>query len=154
MEISPWRFGGGVDLGVYLSSPDVGVDLSGEYRFHKNHSLDLFVGTLFGGEMYEVGLDWRFFFMNEMGVSGHDDFFRIGFSGTYFEKDGEGEFPPRVSAGYGRDFMFLKDADFLCRLEVRASYLLLEPYSEDSGEGLFRETTHFIFNLFFGILFF
>lgn len=153
-EISPWRFGGGVDLGVYLSSPDLGVDLSGEYRLHKKHSVDLYAGALFGGEMYEVGVNWRFFFITSLEESGHDDFFRIGFSGTYFESDGDGFFPPRISLGYGRDFVFLKNADFLCRLEVRAAYLLTDPYSKDTGDGLFRETTHVIFNVSFGVFFF
>ncbi|SHK34834.1 hypothetical protein [Fibrobacter sp. UWEL] len=153
-EISPLRLGVGADLGFYLNSPDLGLDLSGEYRIHKNHSLDLFAGTLFGGEMYEVGLNWRFFFITGLEESGHDDFLRIGLSGTYFETDGEGKFPPRISVGYGRDFMFLKNADFLCRLEVRASYLLTDSYSDHDEDSVVRRTTHFIANLSFGVFFF
>ncbi len=153
-EIPPWRIGGAIDLGVYLSSPDVGVDVSVEYRLHKAHSLDVFGTALFGGEMFEIGSSWRFFFGSHLEESGHDDFLRLAVSGTYFDVDDESFFPVRISVGYGRDFLFLKNADFLCRLEVRGSYLINEPYSENSGEGLFRETTHFIFNLSFGIYLF
>lgn len=153
-EIPPLRLGGAFDVGFYLNSPDVGVDLSVEYRLHKSHSLDLYLGTLFGGEMFEAGVSWRFFFINSLDEAGHDDYLRLSISDTYFESDGEAVFPPRISVGYGRDFMLLKDADFLCRLEVRASYLLIEPYSEEANNGLFRETTHFIFNVSFGVFFF
>lgn len=153
-EIGCLRFGGVVDFGMYLNSPDVGGGLSAEYRFHKNHSMDMYLGTLLGGEIYEAGLSWRFFFSNGLAENGHDDYFRFSVSDTYFEFDGESFFPLRISLGYGRDFMLIKDGDFLCRLEVRGSYLLRDPYVEIADNGLFRKRTHAIFNVSFGIMFF
>ena len=153
-KVPPLRFGAAVDVAVYLSSVDLGLDFSAEYRLHENHSLDVFATALLGGEMYEAGLGWRVFPGADLEKSGHEDFLRFSLSTTYFEVDGESFYPLRVSVGYGRDFLFLNNADFLCRMEVRGSYLINEAYSEDSGDGLFRETTHFIFNLSFGVFLF
>lgn len=154
-EVPPWRFGGTVDFGFYLSSADVGFDFSAEYRLHRNHSLDVFAGYMVGGEMLDAGADWRFFFGGHLEETGHDDFLRFGVSALYFEKDDEDFVSARITVGYGRDFLFLKNADFLCRLEVRASYIAGEPYEDDSDDAILREPpTHFIFNLSFGVFFF
>lgn len=143
-ELPSWLFGGAFDIGFYLNELDIGLSLDGEYRISKHHALGLSAGTLFGGELYEVGLDWRIFFAGSMMEVGYDDFIHVGFSGVYFEKMGEPYFPPRISVGYGRDLMPLRKADFLCRMEIRFSYLLGETISENDEEKLINRDTHLV----------
>ena len=68
-SLSSLSFGGELELVYYLSSIHPGFLLSGEYRFHKHHSVDLFAVALFSGDYFELGADWRFFFRIELDAS-------------------------------------------------------------------------------------
>ena len=135
--LSPLSFGGELELVYYLSSVHPGVLLSGEYRFHKRHSADLFGVALFSGDYVELGLNWRFFFRGLR----EDDFLRLGVSFVSFEYEDKSYFPPRVTLGYGRDILFFKNTSFLCRLEFIASYIIGKPLVEK--DGLFIREAHF-----------
>ncbi len=84
-SLSSLSFGGELELVYYLGSVHPGFLLSGEYRFHKHHSLDLFGVALFSGDYLEVGSDWRFFFRGTR----EDDFVRLGVSFISFERYGK-----------------------------------------------------------------
>ena len=128
-SLSSISFGGEFELVYYLSSVHPAILLSGEYRFHKHHSLDAFGAALFSGDYAEVGVNWRFFFRGLR----EDDFLRLGVSFISFEREDKSYFPPRVSLGYGRDILFFKNTGFLCRLEFLASYIIGEPLFEKDG---------------------
>ena len=136
--LSALSFGGELQLVYYLGSVHPGVLLSGEYRFHKHHSLDLFGVALFSGDYLEIGSDWRFFFRGTR----EDDFVRLGISFVSFEHFDKSFFPPRVTLGYGRDITFFKKASFLCRIELNASYIIGEPLTEKENDFSYREA-HF-----------
>ncbi len=137
-SLSSLSFGGELELVYYLGSVHPGVLLSGEYRFHKHHSLDLFGVALFSGDYLEVGTDWRFFFRGTR----EDDFVRLGVSFVSFERYDKSYFPPRVTLGYGRDITFFKNTSFLCRIELDASYILGRALVDKDDE-LFSRETHF-----------
>ena len=128
-SLSTLSFGGKFEFVYYLNSVHPGILLSGEWRLHKHHSADLFGVALFSGDYIEVGANWRFFFRGLR----EDDFLRLGVSFISFERDDKSYFPPRVTVGYGRDIMFFKNTDFLCRLEFVASYIIGEPLFEKDG---------------------
>ena len=132
-ELPSWFFGGSVDVGFYLNSFDAGFGVAGEYRIHKNHSLALSADYLVGGELFDFGLDWRIFFSGTMMEDGYNDYIRTGIAGFVFDKADEVYVSPQVMLGYGRDFMPLKNADFMCRLEIRLSYLLGEDLAVEEG---------------------
>lgn len=146
--------GAGASLDYYFSSFDGGAQVTGQFRFHKHHAVDLFGAMPFGGDFYEVGLDYRFYFSGKLMSDSYDDFLRFGVSGIYMEKNDDSYFPPAISLGYGRDFLFFKKADFMGRVEVRASYILGEPLSQRLKDLPMTEDTHFIAYLHFSILFF
>ena len=137
-SLSALSFGGELKLVYYLGSVHPGVLLSGEYRFHKHHSLDLFGVALFSGDYLEVGTDWRFFFRGTR----EDDFVRLGVSFVSFERYDKSYFPPRLTLGYGRDITFFKNTSFLCRIELDASYILGRALVDKNDE-LFSRETHF-----------
>ena len=137
-SLSALSFGGELELVYYLGSVHSGILLSGEYRFHKHHSLDLFGVALFSGDYLEVGSDWRFFFRGTR----EDDFVRLGVSFISFERYGKSYFPPRLTLGYGRDITFFKNTSFLCRIELDASYILGRALVDKNDE-LFSRETHF-----------
>ena len=153
-ELPEWIYGGALDVAFYLNSLDVGGELSMEYRLHKNHSLALTAGMLVGGELYQLGLDWRLFFNGKLMQDGSEDFFRIGFSGLYFEKFDDGYFPPVLTFGYGRNFLPLKKANFLCRLEVRLSYVLGESVPEKDSSVIVSTETNLLTHLDIGFFWF
>ncbi len=128
-SLSTLSFGGEFEFVYYLNSVHPAILLSGEWRLHKHHSADLFGVMLFSGDYVEVGANWRFFFRGLR----EDDFLRLGVSFISFERDDKNYFPPRVTVGYGRDIMFFKNTDFLCRLEFVASYIIGEPLFEKDG---------------------
>ena len=148
-SLSALSFGGELELVYYLSSIHPGILLSGEYRFHKHHSADVFGVALFSGDYLEIGLDWRFFFRGLR----EDDFLRIGVSFVSFERDDESFFPPRVTVGYGRDILFFKNTSFLCRLELSGSYIIGKPLAEKDNDFMNREA-HFTAALHVGFYFF
>jgi|P1105metagenome_2_1110788.scaffolds.fasta_scaffold03457_8 hypothetical protein len=135
--LSPLSFGGELELVYYLNSVHPGILLSGEYRFHKHHSADVFGVALFTGDYVELGLNWRFFFRGLR----EDDFLRLGVSFVSFEREDKSYFPPRVTLGYGRDMLFFKNTSFLCRLEFLASYIIGQPLAKK--DGLFYREANF-----------
>ena len=138
-SLASFSFGGELELVYYLSSIHPGILLSGEYRFHKHHSLDLFGVALFSGDYFELGADWRFFFRGLR----EDDFLRLGFSFISFERYDKSYFPPRITLGYGRDITFFKNASFLCRIELDASYIIGRALVEHKDDDLFGRESHF-----------
>lgn len=151
-DLPTWRFGATFSPAFYLNSFGFGGSVSTEYRLHKNHSLDLFVGSIFTQPLYEVGLDWRFFFTGDLMTSHHDDFLLLGASVTAFESFDKYYYPPRISAGYGRDILFFDKANFLCRLAFRLTYIFGESIPEKDADLLSRTAnfvTYFDFSIFF-----
>ena len=142
-------FGGELELVYFLGSVHPGILLSGEFRFHKHHSVDVFGAALFSGDYLEFGLDWRFFFRGLR----EDDFLRLGVSMVSFERDDKSYLPPRIKFGYGRDILFFKNTSFLCRLELNGSYILGKPLVEKGGDFVNREA-HFAAALQVGFYFF
>ena len=148
-SLAPLSFGGELELVYFLGSVHPGILLSGEYRFHKHHSVDVFGAALFSGDYLEFGLDWRFFFRGLR----EDDFLRLGVSMVSFERDDKSYLPPRITVGYGRDILFFKKTSFLCRLELNGSYILGKPLVEKSDVFVNREA-HFAAALHVGFYFF
>ena len=148
-SLASFSFGGELELVYYLSSIHPGILLSGEYRFHKHHSADLFAVALFSGDYFEIGADWRFFFRGMR----EDDFLRLGVSFVSFESHDKNYFPPRLTLGYGRDILFFKKSSFLCRLELDASYIIGEPLAEKENDFSYREA-HFTAAMNIGFYFF
>ncbi|MCQ2104549.1 MAG: hypothetical protein MJZ26_02040 [Fibrobacter sp.] len=153
-ELPSWIFGGSFDIGFYLNALDVGASAAGEYRLLPKHSLGLAAGVQFGGELLDVALDYRFFFGGTMMEVGYDDFIHLAVAGMYFEKFDESYFVPTISVGYGRDFMPLRKADLLCRMEIKISYLIGETIADfDEGKLIARET-HMVTNFSVGVFLF
>ena len=149
-SLSSLSFGVELELVYYLSSIHPGFLLSGEYRFHKHHSADLFAVALFSGDYFELGADWRFFFRGLR----EDDFLRLGFSFISFERYDKSYFPPRITLGYGRDITFFKNASFLCRIELDASYIIGRALVEHKDDDLFGRESHFAATLNIGFYLF
>lgn len=152
-ELPTWRFGATFSPAFYMNSFGFGGSISAEYRLHKNHSLDLFVASIVTQPLYEAGLDWRFFFSGDLMTSHHDDFLQLGTSITAFESFDKYYYPPRISAGYGRDFLFFDKANFLCRLDFRLTYIFGESIPENDGN-LVVKTASFVAYFDFSIFFF
>lgn len=152
-ELPTLFWGGSFDVGFYLNSLDVGIEGSAEYRLHKNHSLGLSANGLFGGGLYGVGADWKIFFNGSLMEDGYNDFIRVNASGLYFEKFDESYFRPMISVGYGRDFIPLRNANFLCRLELRLAYLLGESITDDD-DSFINQETHLVTYIGIGIFLF
>ena len=138
-SLASFSFGGELELVYYLSSIHPGILLSGEYRFHKHHSADLFAVALFSGDYFEIGADWRFFFRGMR----EDDFLRLGVSFVSFERYDKSYFPPRLTLGYGRDITFFQNASFLCRIELDASYIMGRALVEHKENDFFGREAHF-----------
>ena len=148
-SLASFSFCGELELVYYLSSIHPGILLSGEYRFHKHHSADLFAVALFSGDYLEIGADWRFFFRGAR----EDDFVRLGISFVSFERFEKNYFPPRVTLGYGRDITFFKNTSFLCRIELDASYIMGRALVEKENDFSYREA-HFTASLNIGFYLF
>ena len=149
-SLSSLSFGGELELVYYLSSVNPGLLLSGEYRFHKHHSADVFAVVIFSGDYFEIGADWRFFFRGMR----EDDFVRLGVSMISFERYEKSYFPPRITVGYGRDIMFFKNSGFLCRLELDASYILGRALVKHDDDDFFGREAHFAASLNIGFYLF
>lgn len=151
-ELPTWRFGATFSPAFYLDTFGFGGSLAAEYRLHKNHSIDVFAGSIVTQPLYEAGLDWRFFFTGDLMTSHHDDFILLGASVVAFESFDEYYHPPRVSVGYGRDMLFFDKASFLCRLAFRLTYIFGEPVPEKDAELIPRAAnfmTYFDFSIYF-----
>lgn len=151
-ELPTWRFGGTVSPVFYLNSFGFAGSASAEYRLHKNHSVDVFVGSIFTQPLYEAGLDWRFFFTGDLMTTHHDDYLLLGASVLAFEKFEKYYYPPRISAGYGRDMLFFDKASFLCRLAFRMTYVFGETIPEKDSDLISKTAslvTYFEFSIFF-----
>ena len=146
-----WIMGGGGFLSYYLNSVDGGLMASVDRRFMTHHSLGVSSHLFFGGDLWDVGLDYRFYFLGSL-MSGHDDFLRLSFSGMYLNKNDESFFSPMPSLGYGRDILFFENSNLVGRVEIRGAYLLGEPV-EKKGAFVGR-VGRFIVYLDFSILFF
>ena len=138
-SLASFSFGGELELVYYLSSIHPGILLSGEYRFHRHHSADLFAVALFSGDYFEIGADWRFFFRGAR----EDDFLRLGVSFVSFERYDKSYFPPRITLGYGRDITFFKNTSFLCRIELDASYIMGRALVDHKENDFFGREAHF-----------
>lgn len=149
-----WMFGFGGNLDYYLNSFDGGIKASGEFRFNRHASAGAMGQIAIAGEFYEVGLDFRFYFLGMLMENHYDDFLRFSLSGIYMEKGEDSYFPPAVSLGYGRDFLFFENAAFAGRFEVRASYIIGEPISEQMNNLPISKDTHFVAYMEFSILMF
>lgn len=152
-KLPTWRFGTAFTPAFYLNSFGAGAAVITEYRLHKNHSLDLFAGTIATQPLFEFGLDWRFFFTGDLMTEHHDDFLLFGASMVMFESFDEYYHPPRISVGYGRDFLFFDRANFLCRLAIRGSYIIGKSIPEKDAS-LIVSTTNFVTYLEFSLFFF
>lgn len=152
-ELPTWRFGATFAPAFYLNSFGFAGDVSAEYRIHKNHSLDLFLGSIFSQPLYEVGVNYRFFFTGDLMTSHHDDFLLFGASLLAFESADKYYYPPRISVGYGRDVLFFDKANFLCRPAVRLTYHFGEPIPKKDADMLIR-TANFVAYFEFSIFFF
>lgn len=153
-ELPSLFYGGSVDVGYYLRSVDVGVNLAGEYRMAKHHSLALSASGLFIGGVYQAGLDYRFFFGGSMMEFSMDDFIHLGASGVIVKNFDDVEVSPKISIGYGRDFVPMPKANFMVRLEISLGYMIGDGIvDDDEGEFINRETNLLAhFNL--GVMFF
>lgn len=149
--IPSWVYGGSLNIGFYLNSLDVGGEGSLEYRIHKFHSLGLSAGGMFGGGLYDFGLDWRLFFTDGLMSEGHEDYFRIGAALLYFEKFDESYMPPFLSVGYGRNFIPFSGANLMCRLELRVGYALGEGFIDNSSDSILAQEGHMITQLMIGV---
>lgn len=149
-----FRGGGSVSVAYYLNSLDLGLNLSGEFRLHKHHSLDLFGGLLFSGRFYELGATYRFFFTGSLMENFHDDYLLVAVSDLPMKKNDELYFPPRLSLGYGRDFLFLENSNVVCRAQIRFGYNFGETISKKSEQLIIARETSFVVYVDFGVLFF
>lgn len=151
-ELPTWRFGATFSPAFYLNSFGFGGDVAAEYRIHKNHSVDLFLGSIVTQPLYEAGLDWRFFFTGDLMTAHHDDYLLLGASVLAFEKFEKYYYPPRISVGYGRDMLFFDKADFICRVAIRVSYVIGESIPETDVDLISRSAnfvTYFNFSVYF-----
>lgn len=153
-EMPSLFYGGAVDVGYYLRSVDVGVNLQGEYRMAKHHSAAVFARGLFIGGVYEAGVDYRFFFGGAMMEFSMDDFVRLGVSGVLVKNFDEFDISPMISIGYGRDFMPMPKANFLCRLEISLGYMIGDGIAEDDEDDFFNRETNLLAHFNIGFLFF
>lgn len=168
-DIPALRFGATFSPAFYLNSFGFGGALSAEYRLHKKHSVDIFAASILTQPLYEVGLNWRFFFSGDLKTLHHEDFFLLGASmvafesfrdyyrfdeeeGFEIEREYEYYYPPRASVGYGRDMIFFDRANFLCRLAVRLSCIFGESIPEADAKLTTRKANfvlYFDFSIFF-----
>lgn len=153
-EMPTWFYGGSVDLGYYLRSIDVGVNVEGEYRLGKHNSFALSADGLFPGCVFGVGLDWRFFFGGSLMELTFDDYVKVGISGVFVKNYDELNVAPMISVGYGRDFMPLQKADFLVRLEISFGYMIGEGIVEDDKDEFLNRETNLLAHFNIGVLFF
>jgi hypothetical protein len=168
-DIPALRFGATFSPAFYLNSFGFGGALSAEYRLHKKHSVDIFAASILTQPLYEVGLNWRFFFSGDLKTLHHEDFFLLGASmvafesfrdyyrfdeeeGFEIEREYEYYYPPRASVGYGRDMIFFDRANFLCRIAVRLSCIFGESIPEADAKLTTRKANfvlYFDFSIFF-----
>ena len=153
-EIPSWFYGGAVDIGYYLRSVDVGINLQVEFRMAKHHSVGLSASGLFIGGVYEAGVDYRFFFGGSMMEFSMDDFLHLGLSGVFVKNFDEIDVSPKVSIGYGRDFVPVSKANFLCRLEIGIGYMFGDGIVEDSKDEFLHRETNILAHFNIGVLFF
>lgn len=149
-----WIFGGGGFLSYYLSSLDGGFKLSGEYRIHQHFSLDAFGQLFLGNDLYEVGMNGRYYFRGSLMNTRNDDFIRLGVSAIYMEKKDDSYFPPAVSLGYGRDILFFEKGSIMGRFEIRGSYIIGEPVAKKDDHRLVTQESHLLVNVEMSLLFF
>ncbi len=121
-----FSYGGGVFAAYYLSAFDFGVNLQGQFRLLPHHGLNLFFNADISEPFYEAGGDWHFIFWGTLPENGFENYFRLGFSGTLFEKSEKWHSSPLIFAGCGRDTRLWENAQFLIRVGFRISYLLGE----------------------------
>lgn len=146
-DIPALRVGATFSPAFYLNSFGFGGGLSAEYRLFKSHSVDIFAASIFTQPLYELGMNWRFFFSGDLKTLHREDFLLLGASivafesfrdyyrfdeedGFEIEREFEYYYPPRASVGYGRDMMFFDRANFLCRLAVRLTCIFGESIPE------------------------
>ncbi|MCQ2092675.1 MAG: hypothetical protein MJY85_08350 [Fibrobacter sp.] len=153
-EIPTFFYGGSVDAGYYLRSVDVGINLAGEFRIAKHHSLALSATGLFVGGVYQAGLDYRFFFGGSMMEFSMDDFVRLSVSGVFVENFKEMDVSPMISVGYGRDFVPMAKANFLVRLEISLGYMFGDGIVDDDEDKLINYETNLLAHFNIGVMFF
>lgn len=129
----PFSFGFGIGGTYYASEFDAQIQANAQYRFG-NHAVGAFLGSVFTDGVYEVGLDYRWYFLGER-ESVWDDFISAAFSGVLFEKFDDYYFAPRIGLAYGRDLRPFKASSFTVRFSIGGSYLI--------GEALARESTDY-----------
>lgn len=153
-ELPKFFYGGAVDVGFYLTSFDVGLNLSGEYHITEHNSVGASARALFFGGLFEFGADWKYFFGGSLGEYGFDDYFRLSVSGILFEKNDEFFFPPVVAVGYGRDFLPFEKANVVIRLEVGLGYVFGESIPDADEDSFISRETNLLAHFNIGVLFF
>lgn len=150
--VSPFYFGGHIGGVYYLKGVEALLEGNVQYRFLEKHAFGLYTSFVFPDTQWDVGLDYRFYMFNSFSNLS-EDFLKVGFAFSYFDKLNENYFVPKISLAYGKDLKLISKAPFVLRFSIGGSYLLGEPLAKKINAYSLQES-HMVLYVKTGILFF
>lgn len=146
-ENARWSYGVGTGFSFLFNQFDFSLYASLQYRLESRFALGAVIASDVLESRYEFGPRFYWFF-------NLDDFLVGGVSGVLFEKIKGTTFSPRISLGYGKDFLPWNHAHFLLRTVVSISYLIGDSLESSSNALGVTKTNQVVVHGELSILFF
>lgn len=146
-EKPSWSYGGGIGFSFIFRQFDLSLYATLQYRLNDHFTFSGMVASDILESRYEFGTRFLWYFYP-------DDFLIAGVSGVLVDQESGMAFPPRISFGYGKDFLPWEKAHFFSRFVVSISYVIGD-YLESSPNSLgVIELNQVVLHGEFSILFF
>lgn len=146
-EKARWSYGVGTGFSFLFNQFHFSLYATLQYRLESRFALGAIIASDVLESRYELGPRFYWFF-------NPDDFFVVGASGVLFEKINGSVLSPRITLGYGKDFLPWSQAHFLLRTVVSISYLVGDHLESNSNALGITKTNQVVVHGELSILFF
>ena len=146
-ETSKWSYGFGTGFSFIFRQFDLSLYGTLQYRISENFAVAGIVASDILESRYDFGARGLWYFYPE-------DFLMAGVSGVLLVQESGTVFPPRVSFGYGKDFLPWERAHFFLRTTISISYVIGDYIESSPTELGITEINQVVLHGEFSILFF
>ncbi len=146
-EKARWSYGVGTGFSFLFNQFDFSLYATLQYRLESRFALGAIIASDVLESRYDFGARGLWYFYPE-------DFLMAGVSGVLLVQESETVFPPRISFGYGKDFLPWERAHFFLRTTISISYVIGDYIESSPTELGITEINQVVLHGEFSILFF
>ena len=146
-EKSNWSYGVGTGFSFLFNQFDFSLYATLQYRINNQWAISGVIASDILESRYDFGARGLWYFYPE-------DFLMAGVSGVLLVQESETVFPPRISFGYGKDFLPWENAHFFLRTVISISYVIGDYIESSPTELGITEINQVVLHGEFSILFF